>query len=590
MPSYSNFSHKSRKNKDNNFGQRFDQVEGQRNINDAEKDLRLIHAEKWKTLVSYFRKYPDMFLEFISDGKTGIELYFYQRIYLRIMLRFQNVFITATRGTSKSYLQNLAFIIRCILYPNSKLFIVAPGKEQAAKITQEKIDDILVHFPYLRNEIKTYKKERDYTRLEFYNNSFYDVIVMSNSTRGGRRVGGCIEEICDDRFEPTILNSVVLPLMSNNRFATCQKSDPTEPVQKSQLYITTASNKQNFAYEKAKEIHDEMLAGKNSFFIGNSYQLPCLHNILDPDYVESMKNSPTYSTFDFMKEYESIYVGSSTDSLVSIENLKKSRYVKVAEWEAVDDDDVFYVLAYDVARTAGHDNALSSLFVIKCTNRGDGTLIKEVVNIFSMEGTHETYQAKFLKQKVEEFNARILVVDANGVGNSVVGQLVFDLGDGYPPYSVVNSDKDWAQFYQPDSIPIVYAVKSNAKETLQSDMVNHFFKTFSKKDVGLLISPEEGLKEYCSKHKLKISELDSDDRMKIQMPYMYTDLLQGEIMNLKYKMAGNNRAMIEQISRTIPKDKQSALMYGLWWIYTEEMNMKMPEKKKRTKLNKFAFF
>jgi hypothetical protein len=40
-------------------------------------------------------------------------------------------------------------------------------------------------------------------------------------------------------------------------------------------------------------------------------------------------------------------------------------------------------------------------------------------------------------------------------------------------------------------------------------------------------------------------------------------------MNLKYKQRGND-SDIEQVSKSIPKDKFSALMYGLYWIYLEE--------------------
>jgi hypothetical protein len=44
-------------------------------------------------------------------------------------------------------------------------------------------------------------------------------------------------------------------------------------------------------------------------------------------------------------------------------------------------------------------------------------------------------------------------------------------------------------------------------------------------------------------------------------------------MNLKYKQRGNE-SDIEQVSKSIPKDKFSALMYGLYWIYLEEKKNK----------------
>lgn len=151
---------------------------------------------KWRELCSYFRWYPDKFLDFIKQPDSKISLYFYQRVYLRIMMRYRKVFITATRGTSKSYLQNLCFILKCIFYPKTKLFVTCVGKEQAAKISQDCIDDILDHYPFLNNEIKTFIRSKDYTKVIFHNGSRYDVVQMRDSTRGGRRFGKFALPIC----------------------------------------------------------------------------------------------------------------------------------------------------------------------------------------------------------------------------------------------------------------------------------------------------------------------------------------------------------------------------------------------------------
>lgn len=143
--------------------------------------------DKWVELCSYFRHKPDRFLDFISPSDQKIKLYFYQRIYLRIMMRYRKVFVTATRGTSKSYLQNLSFILRCIFYPKTKLFVTCVGKEQAAKISQDCIDDIFDHYPLLQYEVKKFIRAKDYTKLIFWNGARYDVVQMKDSSRGGRK-------------------------------------------------------------------------------------------------------------------------------------------------------------------------------------------------------------------------------------------------------------------------------------------------------------------------------------------------------------------------------------------------------------------
>jgi hypothetical protein len=195
-------------------------------------------------------------------------------------------------------------------------------------------------------------------------------------------------------------------------------------------------------------------------------------------------------------------------------------------------------------------------------------------------------QAKFLKQKVKEFKARILVIDNNGLGVSVTDQLVLDLNDGNPPYAVVN-DAEYDKYKTPESIPMVFALKSQNKDTRNSDMINHFMQVFNKMDIGLLKTPHEGLKDIEKKYKHKIK--DSEEVANLQIPYYFTNTLCEEILNLTYKQAGNE-TKIDRVSRSIQKDKFSALLYGLYWIYLEEKKSKQYKKNSNVDISKLFNF
>lgn len=188
MTSFNNFSFKDRAFRDSDTFKRPDLFETNK-VNELVLQGFQKHKEKWRELCSYFRFYPDRFLDYISGDNPKIELYYYQRVYLRIMMRYRKVFLTATRGTSKSFLQNLAFVLKCIMYPRTKLFCCAPGKEQSAKISADCLNDIFEFYPLLRKEVKTFVENKGYTKLIFYNGSKYDVVQMRDSSRGGRRFG-----------------------------------------------------------------------------------------------------------------------------------------------------------------------------------------------------------------------------------------------------------------------------------------------------------------------------------------------------------------------------------------------------------------
>ena len=68
-------------------------------------------------------------------------------------MRFRDIFITAPRAFSKSFITILAEILQCIFMPGTKRFICAPNKNQAAQIAKEKILEIYERWPLLRKEV-----------------------------------------------------------------------------------------------------------------------------------------------------------------------------------------------------------------------------------------------------------------------------------------------------------------------------------------------------------------------------------------------------------------------------------------------------
>lgn len=470
--------------------------------------------------------------------------------------------------TAKSFTQILAQVLKCIMHPRAKYFITAPRKEQASKIAKDNLDDILTFFPILRHEInwKASKFEKDYTKVVFKNGSRFDVVQVSNASRGGRRFGGSVEEIVDDVMKKDLLQEVIIPLMANDRRAMNGEVDPYEN-HKFQWYITTSGTKQSYAYEKMKEISGLMKEGKSAFNMGAGYELAVMHGQLDEEFINEIRESPTTNYLGFSREYMSTWTGSSDDSLVNLEDWNKCRVLKNAESKADDKDKhAQYVLAYDVARAEGASNASSALVVFKIIDRGDGTYQKHVINVFTFEGVHFREQALFLKQKVNDFKARMLVIDANGVGRGLVDELVLEIDDN-PAYEVVN-DERYDKYRTENSIPMIFSITSQSRDTKASDIHNVFVKTISTHGVKMLIT-ESSARVLPKYKKMK----DEESKAQELLPYNMTDFLQEEVMNLEYQQSGNQTKVV-QISRSIQKDKFSAMEYGLFYIHTLEVKNK----------------
>lgn len=87
----------------------------------------------------------------------------------------------------------MILMIRCILYPRSKLFVTSGGKEQSSGIIKEKVEEICRLVPTLEKELdlrpgKT-RQSKDYCIFMFKNGSYFDNIAARESSRGKRRHG-----------------------------------------------------------------------------------------------------------------------------------------------------------------------------------------------------------------------------------------------------------------------------------------------------------------------------------------------------------------------------------------------------------------
>lgn len=87
--------------------------------------------------IAFWREYPDLFVDFMQTGgdpnvELTFELFFYQRVFLRIGMRYKYVYAVYPRAYSKSFLSVLILMIRCILFPGADLFSTAGGKELIA--------------------------------------------------------------------------------------------------------------------------------------------------------------------------------------------------------------------------------------------------------------------------------------------------------------------------------------------------------------------------------------------------------------------------------------------------------------------------
>lgn len=153
--------------------------------------------EPMRNYISLWREYPDLFIDFMRTGgnpekeeESTFRLYFFQRIFLRVAMRYKYVYAVYPRAYSKSFLSVFILMIRAILYPGAHLFSTAGGKEQAAQILQEKVEDICQKVPAFKKEIDWGRGKsrtgKDFCRYVFKSGSVIENLAARESSRGRR--------------------------------------------------------------------------------------------------------------------------------------------------------------------------------------------------------------------------------------------------------------------------------------------------------------------------------------------------------------------------------------------------------------------
>ena len=72
-------------------------------------------------MLDIFVAYPDVYLDTIKPDDSNFTLFFYQRITLRALMRYRDIFITAPRAFSKSFIVILGMFLQCCFMPGKSL-------------------------------------------------------------------------------------------------------------------------------------------------------------------------------------------------------------------------------------------------------------------------------------------------------------------------------------------------------------------------------------------------------------------------------------------------------------------------------------
>ena len=217
-------------------------------------------------LVSYWRWYPDKFLDLIESETADYSLEIVQRVNMRAFCRYQTVFITGSRGTTKTYVAFLGDnMVKGALWPGIQLSYYGPTLKQTADICAKAWKQAEKNYPVLCSMWNVVSMGADRFILETPFGSRISITAMRGDNIHGVLAEEAAQEESGQQFDYDTFESVVTPAVRLLRMV--GKEPDTLFPQNPFHYITSAGSQQNRSFEKRLTAYREMKEGKSAFAV-----------------------------------------------------------------------------------------------------------------------------------------------------------------------------------------------------------------------------------------------------------------------------------------------------------------------------------
>ena len=544
--------------------------------------------------LNLFTVYPDIYLDVIKPTDSQFSLFPYQRLFLRALMRYNQIYITATRAAAKSFLSVLGLYLQCVFIPGHRCSIVAPVKTQGVKIMRQKVEEILKIWPLLEKELEVFMGKphmnfsKDVAELYFKNGSKFTCEAATDSSRGLRLHSTFLDEVRD--ADGDIISEVILPQLNVSRRDANGLVNPHEVCNQQVIAGTSAGMKSSYAYSLLVEtMIQAIIDPKRAFVMGLDYRIPAQHGLVDKRHVEKLRLSSSYNEMTFAAEFMATWVGGSEESWFDFEKLSKYRIKKNPEFtqKFKDQPNCFYLISVDIGRL--QDSTVACIFRVNIKN---GKYYSTLVNIEVLGKQSETktftQQAIDLKLLIERYNPREVLIDCNGLGLGIADEMIKThidgLGRELPAYGFFNND-DYKKIQPKDSIQILYSMKANGP--LKSKINGNAYSRLNSGLVRFLITEQEA--------RLALLATKQGQKMKMRervlrlLPHEQTTKLFEEMANLRVKNIGTD-IVFEPINKRFHDDRYYSFAYGLWRIKEiEEEQIKRQKRRSAGKRNLIVY-
>lgn len=532
---------------------------------------------------AYYRCNPARF----AHDYLHLDLRLFQKILLIMMnLSMEFVFI-GSRGIGKTFLSAIFCVIRCILYPGTRICIASGTRGQSINVLEKIIQELKPNSPELAAEIddKETKINGTNAQIVFKNTSVIKVVTASDTSRGNRATLLLLDEfrmISKDVID-TILRKF-LTLRRMPRYSALSKEDRKAEYNKEKnktMYLSSAYWADHWSYAKCNDAYDAMEDNVNKSFVCSlPYHLSIKEGLLDRDLVEAEVRETGFSEIKFSMEYAALFYGVADGSFFDYDSISKNRKilypmmpdryatllgnnnkVRIAQKQAGE----LRILSADIALMSSkkNNNDATAIFINQLMPTKAGKYSNNIIYCDCCEGLHTEDQALVIRKLYEEFQCDYIVLDTQGVGIGVFDMLareMYDIESGeiYPPLSCCNDSTMAERCSSRDAEKVIWSIKANA--ALNSECAILLREGFRSGKIRLLVQEYDGEQNM---NELKgFASLSPMQKEKLLIPYKHTTLLINELINLQHDESAGRVKLKEKAG--MRKDRYSSLSYNYY--------------------------
>ena len=515
----------------------------------SEKEIANKKAERIMNGVAlwagFYRWNPHRFVK----DYLNIALKTFQKFLLYAMMHNNHFMFWAARSLGKTWLTALFCVVRCILFPGTKICIASGTRGQANEVLNKILDDFCKLHGWgsdnLCREIDMSQSSVGSNKAEihFYNGSWIKVVTSSDSARSGRA-------------------NLLINLEQNI-----------------EIYMSSAWYKSHWSYEKSKAYTVNMLGGRDGYFVcAIPYQMAIKEGLKLRSEIEDEMSEADFDEISFSMEMECLPLGSGEASFFSSEDVTNCRKLRTALYpqdkQISKIQDLIInerrILSVDIALMASkkHKNDASSIIINDAIPTKDNNYQANIVYLESHEGLLTQELALIVRRLFDDFKCTDLVIDAAGAGQGVFDLLIQDMIDNetgkiYPALGISRlccNDKAMLERCKVDKAPkVIHPIK--ASDTFNTKICTLLRSAFKNKNINLLVSELE-IEEKLRTQIKSYNKLSTELQVAYKMPYIETTLLIYELIRLQHEIKGTNIRIFEVSGAR--KDRYSSLAYNYY--------------------------